>query len=428
MNHAHRANTALRAPNGAEADYAEAKQVARNPDPAVRRALAARTDVPPEILYYLAEDGAAAVRRAIAANPSTPLQADRLLVTDRDEAVRGELAGKVARLLPGLSPVEMAQARKRVVEMIEMLARDEAVHVRRVVAETLKDVADAPPEVMRRLAQDTELAVASPVLRFSPLLTDEDLIEIIAMGPRAGMLEAIAGRKEVRAPVADAIAGSDDVAAVTVLLANPSAQIREETLDRILERAPSVPSWHRPLVDRPELPQGAARRIASFVAETLLQRLAERPDLDPKMRDQVRSEVRQRLAVKADSRQPEKAKSAAAETESAEERAKALKLAGKLDGDAVSDALEEGQAGFVKAALAELAGLPRPVVDRIFAAHSAKGVTALAWMAGLTPWLAVQLQMRLAGIAPRDVLRARNGEDWPIDPSRMAWHVDFFRG
>ena len=429
MTYALRAKAATPAPGGAAIDYAEAKEIVRNPDPAVRQALANRTDVQPEILYYLAEDGTAAVRRAIAANPTTPLQADRLLVSDRDEVVRGELAGKVARLLPGLSPVEMAQARRRIVEMIETLARDEAVHVRQVVADTLKEMADAPPEVIRLLAQDTELAVASPVLRFSPLLTDADLLEIIAHGPRPGVLEAIAGRSEVRGPVADAIAKSDDVPAVSVLLANPSAQIREETLDLILDRAPTVPSWHRPLVERPELPQRAARRIAGFVAETLLEQLVERPDLDPKTRAQLKTEVRQRLAATTEARPTAKGSGGAAvETESPEDKVRALKAAGKLNAETVSDALEEGQAGLVKAAIAELAGLPRSVIDRCLAARSAKGVTALAWTAGLSPWLAIQLQRRLAGIAPRQVLRARDGDQWPLDPAQMNWHLEFFGG
>jgi len=57
----------------ANLSYEEAKELARHKDPAVRRILAARPDLRPEILYYLAEDPHPDVRRQIAANQATPL-------------------------------------------------------------------------------------------------------------------------------------------------------------------------------------------------------------------------------------------------------------------------------------------------------------------------------------------------------------------
>jgi len=58
----------------------------------VRRDLASRADVEPEILYFLTEDPSAEVRRRIAANKATPVQADLLLARDTDQEVRGDLA------------------------------------------------------------------------------------------------------------------------------------------------------------------------------------------------------------------------------------------------------------------------------------------------------------------------------------------------
>ena len=62
--------------------YAEAKELAGNEDIEVRRNLAARTDIKPEILYFLAEDPDPEVRRRIAANKATPGHADLLLAAD----------------------------------------------------------------------------------------------------------------------------------------------------------------------------------------------------------------------------------------------------------------------------------------------------------------------------------------------------------
>jgi uncharacterized protein (DUF2336 family) len=414
-----------------ERHYEEAKRLARDPDITVRRGLAARQDLRPEILYYLAEDQAAEVRRMIAGNEATPYQADELLARDRDEAVRTELAQKVARLLPGLSADARDQARQRVIEVLEILARDQAVKVREVVAEAVKSVGDVPPDMIKRLARDVEIAVARPVLQFSPLLSDEDLLDIIAASPPAGALEAIARRDRVRPRISDAIVAADSEPAVAALLANPSAQIREETLDLIIDRAPQRIAWHDPLVRRPALPARAASRIAGFVAEALLNVLKTRDDLPPEARNQIADAVSRRLAPQAPDK-PAATKTVVSppeeEGETAEEKVSRLKKEGKLDEDALAEALDAGQRAFVHAALAVMAQLRIDVVDKILSARSAKGVTALAWKAGLPMRVAVQLQTRMGGISPRQALQPRSGTEYPLTHEEMTWQIEFFGG
>ncbi|HEX2114150.1 MAG TPA: DUF2336 domain-containing protein [Alphaproteobacteria bacterium] len=401
-----------------DASYERDKRLAADPDIQVRRGVARSRSARPEILYYLATDSAASVRREIAANERTPAQADLLLVRDPDEAVRADLARKVSALLPNLTADEQSQARERVIEMVSTLARDAAVRVRQVVAETLKDVASAPAGIIRQLAEDIELVVAEPVLRWSPLLTDDDLLEIIGRRPIPGAVAAIAQRAGVSGVVADAIVAADDEAAVAALLANSSAQIREETLDLIVERAPARTSWHPQLVSRPVLPSRLVRRIACFVAATLLHTLEQRADLDPQTRAAVSAEVGRRLN---DAPAPSEE-----QTATAEEIVAKLKAQGALDEDAVFAAMGEGKRAVVKAALAVLSGVGGAAVEKIMSSHSAKGIVALVWKAGLSPRLASQIQLRLGGIPPRQVLSARGGEGWPLSPEDMRWHLEFF--
>jgi uncharacterized protein (DUF2336 family) len=413
-----------------EASYEEAKRLARDSNLKVRRDLARRTDVQPEILYYLAEDQAAEVRRAIAANEATPHQADQLLLRDTDEQVRAELAQKVARLLPGLPEDAQTQARERVIGMLEVLARDEAVRVRQAISEAVKGRTDISPEIVGRLARDVELAVAGPVLRLSALLTDEDLLDIIAGTPPSGALSAIAGRARVGAGVSDAIVAADDEPAIAALLANPSAQIREETLDLIVDRAPQRKSWHEPLVRRPALPVRAATRIARFVADSLLDVLKNRKDLPASTRAQIAVAVTKRLAdeTKAAAAEPAKGGGEDDTGETVEDKVRRLKKEGKLDEDAVSDAVDAGQRAFVRAALAVLAEVPISAVDKILSSRSAKGVVALAWKAGLSVRLAGQLQTRIGGISPRQALHSRGGKDYPLTVEEMTWQIEFFGG
>ncbi|MSO88598.1 MAG: DUF2336 domain-containing protein [Rhodospirillaceae bacterium] len=298
--------------------YDEAKRLARHPDAEVRRKLAAREDVRPEILYYLAGDASAEVRRQIALNAQTPVQADLILARDESEEVRSNLVRKVGRLAPNLSADERRQVQLRVTEVLETLARDQVTRVRQILSETLKDVADAPRSVIKHLSRDAALEVAAPVLQFSPLLTDEDLLEIIGASPSSGALGAISRRAGLGGQVSDAIVATEDVPAVAVLLANSSAQIREETLDFIIDKANAVEAWHAPLVHRPQLPAAAAKRLASFVAENLIEHLKKHPDLDSTTVSEIASEMRRRLAADGELRWAKTSAAPAATAESAE--------------------------------------------------------------------------------------------------------------
>ena len=399
--------------------YDDSKRLARDGSPEVRARLALRTDLRPEILYFMAEDDSAEVRGRIAANRSTPRQADLVLARDRDEGVRCKLADKIADLLPELDAGGQEQARKYLVEVIEILAQDQAVRVRRILAETLKDLASAPPRVIRQLAHDAEAVVACPVLEFSPLLSDRDLIEIIEGGTSSGHLSAISRRFGVGERVADAIVASEDAGAIAALLENDSAQIREAALDDLVEAAAKVTAWHKPLVLRPILPAGAVRKLAGFVAGSLLSLLQTRQDLDRKTARAVAKEVKRRLKAG----EPEEPAG-----EDPVAQAKRLHEAGTLDDKALTRAVNAGERALVRHGLALRAGLPPAMVDHVFGAHSAKGITALAWKAGCSMRLATQIQLRMGGIVPAQVLHPKDGTEYPLSDDEMTWQLEFFEG
>lgn len=413
--------------NGRKLDYEAARELAASANSRQRAELAARPDVRPEILYYLAEDDSPEVRRSVARNAQTPPQANLLLAGDGDDGVRGELAAKIVRLAPGLSANEQDRLRRLTYETLEVLARDQIAKVRGILSDALKDVADAPPEVIRRLARDAELAVAAPILQFSPVLSDDDLLEIIVSSPVPGALSAISKRSEVKARVADAIAATDDIDAIATLLGNPSAQIREETLDRLIDRAPDIEQWHQPLTERPHLSTKAAGKLARFVAANLLQGLAARQDLEPDAAVAVAAVVRKRLdeleatgVAKADARK-------AADETTALMRAHTLRNQGKLDESTIDAALSGGDHAFVIAALAVLAGVEFATVRKTVATQSAKGIVAVTWKSGLSVGLCDQLQSRLLHLPPNRHLHARGGV-FPLTADEMEWQLEFLGG
>ncbi|HCK17000.1 MAG TPA: hypothetical protein DHW36_00655 [Thalassospira sp.] len=442
--------------------YDEAKEMAASPDAGVRSKLAQRHDTRPEILYFLASDQDSSVRRHIAANQATPLQADVLLTDDSDDSVRGSLAEKIAHLSAGLTPNETDKLRRMTYDALDKLARDQAVHVRQVISETLKDIADAPQPIIQQLARDAESVVCGPVLQYSPVLTEDDLLEIIEGSSGRGALSFVSRRRNVGEKLADAIAASSDKDAISHLLGNKSAQIREETLDQLIDRAPDYPEWHEPLVERPTLTPTAAGKLARFVAENLISVLERRKDLKKDQLDAVREVVQRRIAsgefekrddVATDAKKikADKDKSQATakpepksdkksdkkgvvadddeeEEEPAFDKALAMHAKKKLTDKEVAKALAANDVKFARASLAVLAGISPEAVSKVLNTHSAKGVVSLAWKAGLPADLAVKIQVKLGHVPPSQTLNPRSGNQYPLSEDDMNWQLEFFTG
>src|SRR6185312_12680758 len=252
-------------------------------------------DVGSAVFEYLAEYGAPATRQAVAANPLTPASINRTLAEDSEEDVRAELAQKIARLMPGLATEENAETVALTIATLEVLARDSAVRVRSILADEIKHLDCIPRDVALRLAKDMEEAVAAPVLEYSPLLSDADLIEIIACGQVQQALCVIARRQRVSEEVSDALVQSLDVPAIAALLVNPNALIRKATLETIIAQAEEIQGWHLPLVLRADLSARAIRRIGGFVGAALLEQLMARGDLSETTRSHLSRRLRARL-------------------------------------------------------------------------------------------------------------------------------------
>jgi len=406
--------------------YEEARELARDPDPKARAALANRADIMPEVLYYLAEDEDPEVRRVVAENSAAPHQTDILLASDTAVEVRTGLAGKISHLAPGLSADEQDAVRKSTYEALEILARDQLTVVRQVLSETLKDVVDAPQDIISTLAHDTDIEVAGPVLEFSPQLTEEDLIEIIQQSPAQGAIKAISNRKNVQEKVSDAVVATDDIEAIADLLSNDSAQIREKTLDDLIDRASDIDLWHAPLVARPKLPGGAAARMAQFLADNLLDVLQQRTDLDADTLDAVKSVAHERLRGEGSSG------SYAAPAQDFRtmpipvDVAERLLKARKLGEDVLLKAIKASDHSFVLAAIVTRAHIDPDAARRIFVEKSAKGVVAVARKAGISAKLAVQIQQRVARIAPSDVIMAEDDGSYAMTDDEMDFQLEFY--
>jgi hypothetical protein len=203
-------------------------------------------------------------------------------------------------------------------------------------------------------------------------------------------------------------------------LANANAQIREDTLDRIIENAAEVEAWHLPVVLRADLSVRAVRRIAGFVASSLLTQLQQRSDLDEETSTLLGKRVRERIEVESLSEDGEvgEARAAAAVQEALNEK--------RLDDEFVLEAIDAGDRRLVACALSCLAKAPKPTVDRILLSQSGKAISALVWRAGLAMRVAVKIQTSLAHLSSAKVVLAREGVHFPLSTEEMTWHLRYF--
>lgn len=393
--------------------YEQAKEMASSPDPALRADLALRPETPPELLYYLADDDDPLVRRAVAFRSETPVQAAPRLARDLDTDVRVLLSRKLARALPHLTGAEHAAIRDLAHHALTMLAADQVVRVRAALAGALRDVASAPPGLIAQLARDVAREVAEPILRGCVNLADEELVTIVAAQPVPWVLEAIARRDHLSAPLADAVAASGDPVATASLLANPGAALSDRTMSRLVER-PLAALDKGAVTAKPLLPPSLLGKLASIVEDSIRGELAGQ-GFDKQDRQEVVEVTQRRLDWARDyvKREPPDAKAAR------------MKAEGKLDEAAVWDALSWGDKPFVREALALRAGLPADLVQRITDTQSARAITALAWRAGLSMRCARLLQLK-CGLPPTKLLNARGGVDYPMTDAEMRWQLGLF--
>ena len=354
-------------------------------------------------------------------NPAAAGDTDLVLAQDRDELVRTLLARKLSSLVPNLGVADRATLGERALGTFNRLVRDEAVRVREAIADVLKDMPQAPRSIIMQLARDVATTVFDPVVRLSPLLGSDDLLALLAGTSASDVAVSIAARPGLAEEVADAVAASSNVRAITALLSNSTAAIRESTLDMLAVAGAPHEAWHLPLVNQPKLSERAARDLSDYVATQLLDVLAGRADLPLATARELRARLEARLnpPLARTRRDPD--------IDQAMIEARQMLAEHRLDEAALLAAIQRGEPRMATAILAVAADLPASVVDRAATLRSSKGLVSLVWKAGFTMNVAGPLQTLLARLNPSSILRPTPGAGFPLAVDEMRWQLDFLR-
>lgn len=244
--------------------------------------------------------------------------------------------------------------------------------VRQAMAEVFAGSADAPPAIVAALSVD-QPSVASPILEFSPLLVDADLVDIVATG-HADTQCAIARRTELPPSVCAAIAEVGHPSAALELIENPLAALASFSLDRIVERHGHLAAIRESLLTRDDLSPATRLALAERLSSTLANFVTARQWLAPDRAQRVTHEALERSTVNI---------AAQSRGEGMTALIKHLRAAGHLNAGLILRALLSGNMDLFEESLVELSGLSRSRVAGILHDRGSVSLNALLTRAGL---------------------------------------------
>lgn len=253
-----------------------------------------------------------------------------------------------------------------------MLLDDASPLVRQAMAEVFAREADAPPAIVAALAVDQSL-VALPLLEFSPLLIDADLVDIVATGD-SEIQCAIARRTRLATSVCAAIAEVGSAAASLELIENPEAALAPFSIDRIVERHGHLAAIREALLQLDDLPAATRLALVTKLSTTLAQFVCARTWLSADRAERVAGEAMERSVVNI---------AANYRGEEMKNLVRHLRETGQLNVGLILRALLSGNNELFEHALAELSGLPLHRVSALAYDRGGASLHALLAKAGL---------------------------------------------
>lgn len=344
------------------------------------------------------------VDRAIACSPFSGRTAKHVPAPSRHRRLALAVSLGTALASGHLRPRELSLA----IEVLNCLARDTEVELRRALAEHVKASPLLPRGLALRLAADVE-AVALPILQASPVLTDDDLVAVIGEGDTARQ-QAIAGRASLSERVSGALVDTGERAVVSRLLVNEGAAISEGSYRLLLQTFGDDAAIQELLVGRPVLPFEIKERLIDMVSEALRDRLVRLHDLPPALADQLRRQGGERALVESLA-----ALHSAKEIDAAAER---LHRQAALTPTLLLRALAAGRLEFFGAAMAALAGVPGSKARNALRKAGAPALVSLYERASLPAHLQSAFQVVLGVVLEQR--RAGRTTAQPDDERRMV--------
>ena len=319
------------------------------------------------------------------AEPRLSLADIEALQNDPSPDTRVALAAKFGRQYDSLLD---GQTRSLADAVLALLVKDLEKKVRQTLAETLAASPNLPGHVALRLARD-EIAVARPVLEQSPVLSDEELGDIVRTHAMQYAL-AVAGREHLSECLSEILAATGEAEVVCRLVGNGGARISVNTLRRVAEDYRDDRSVQERLIRRPALPYELVDLLVGAIGERLEWELVRERRMSIEEARQLMATTRERATLSLVARE---------HGERTLERELRHRMSnGELGPEDVLTFLRDGEIGRVEAGLVVLADSDLARTRHLLYGVDKRGLAALCARAGFgTPhYVALRMALDLA--------------------------------
>ncbi len=276
------------------------------------------------------------------------------------------LAG--AYLRSGMGDEDRREAETALISLID----DPSPLVRRAIAEEMATSPYAPRNLVLGLIAD-QSDVAALMLAHSPVLGEADLVDAAAIGDGLAQ-RAIAQRMNLPASVAAALAEVGVEEALVALVRNPSADIPDFSLERMVERIADSGALREALLARDDLPAGLRQTLAAHVSDALTSFVMNCGWLSPERGARLAREATERVAVSL---------AAGGEDSDAPAIVEVLRAQARLTPGLMLRSLLSGEPALAEAAFVSLSELPASRVAALLRDRRGSGLKALYRKAGL---------------------------------------------
>lgn len=270
----------------------------------------------------------------------------RLVRGDSPEA-RANAAHKICKRIDAMDMTDEDRDSAR--QVLDLICSDTAALVRRALAVTLRNSPKLPRDIAIKLAKDIDV-IAVPVLKNSPVITDEDLVEIVLSGSPEKQV-AIAQRPALGEGLTEVITLYGSKQAVEACTLNEGAAFSDDAYAGLMKRFANDDDIKGALVGRSTLPLHVTEKLITMVTGELFDTLVNKHELPPQLAIEIASGARERATL-------DLVEQAGLSSDPAR-FVQQLHLNGRLTPSLIMRALCLGHMNFVEHALAELAGIPR---------------------------------------------------------------------
>lgn len=308
------------------------------------------------------------------------------LLSDRTPGTRLGITHKIGGAYNGnaLGTKELMVAE----QIFRLLLRDTELNVRSSLAQYVKDSPSIPRDIVVKMAKDVE-EVSLPILQFSEVLTDDDLVDLVEFRDDISRFLAVSKRRVVSERISDTLLakGNDEVTASLVY--NTGATLSETGYSNIIDIFKNNEAMMQAVGNRSYLPVATVEKLIHVVSGALSDKL------------------RQKYKMPAENIQKEVEKTRETETlhlikhamgdDNIEKLITQLLDSSKLSPSVILSALCQGNFEFFETALARLSQIPVSNARKLITDRGELGFRAIYNKSGLPEAMfpAVKLLLRI---------------------------------